>query len=146
MKAQEPAEGILKINDWGNAKMYTVRCTCGNPDDDVDFEVEADDVGIHIYTYTKQKTEYWADQYGQNKSYSRFDNTFLYQFDYMVRGFLNALHNRIKMTYKIWVHGYVEYSQNLIMTEQQALNYATTLTNAINDVKEFSKNNRKDSK
>ena len=33
--------------------------------------------------------------------------------------------------------GYVEYEASVIMTEQQALNYAETLRSAINDVKEF---------
>jgi hypothetical protein len=33
--------------------------------------------------------------------------------------------------------GYVEYEASIIMTEQQALNYATTLLSAVDDVKEF---------
>jgi hypothetical protein len=33
--------------------------------------------------------------------------------------------------------GYVEYEANIIMTEQQALNYAETLKKAIKDVSAF---------
>jgi hypothetical protein len=40
----------------------------------------------------------------------------------------------------IWIlitKGYIEYEGSIIMTEQQALNYAETLKKAIIDVKEF---------
>ena len=143
MKAQEPAEGILKINEWGNSKMYTVRCTCGNTDDDIDFEVEADDLGVTVYTYTTQKTDWWVDSYEQYKSYERFKNPLLFQIDFVVRGFLNSLAHKLKITYNVWVNGYVNYSQSLIMTEQQALNYANTLNKAIKDVKEYAENEHK---
>ena len=36
--------------------------------------------------------------------------------------------------------GYVEYEASIIMSEQQALNYAETLKHAIIDVKQFRKN------
>jgi hypothetical protein len=41
---------------------------------------------------------------------------------------------------KIWIlltKGYVEYEASIIMTEQQALNYAETLKKAIKDVETF---------
>ena len=44
---------------------------------------------------------------------------------------------------KIWIlltKGYVEYEANIIMTEQQALNYAETLKKAITDVKQYREN------
>lgn len=45
--------------------------------------------------------------------------------------------NRFKIIWKLLTTGYVEYEANLIMTEQQALNYSETLKKAIADVKKF---------
>jgi hypothetical protein len=41
--------------------------------------------------------------------------------------------------------GYVEYEANIIMTEQQALNYANVLTSATNDVKKFKQDRKENS-
>jgi hypothetical protein len=43
--------------------------------------------------------------------------------------------NRWQTIWILLTKGYVEYEANIIMTEQQALNYAETLKKAISDVK-----------
>jgi hypothetical protein len=48
--------------------------------------------------------------------------------------------NRWQTIWILLTRGYVEYEANIIMTRQQALNYAETLKSAIKDVKEFKKN------
>jgi hypothetical protein len=45
--------------------------------------------------------------------------------------------NRWQTIWILLTRGYVEYDANIIMTEQQALNYAETLKTAIKDVTEF---------
>jgi|TARA_R110000803_G_C11702469_1_gene285687 hypothetical protein len=45
--------------------------------------------------------------------------------------------NRWQVIWCLLTKGYVEYEANIIMTEQQALNYATVLTQAVKDVKLF---------
>jgi len=45
--------------------------------------------------------------------------------------------NRFKIIWTLLTKGYVEYEASLIMTEQQALNYAETLKKAIKDVTNF---------
>jgi hypothetical protein len=47
--------------------------------------------------------------------------------------------NRFKIIWILLTKGYVEYEANIIMTEQQALNYAETLKKAIADVQKFRK-------
>lgn len=47
--------------------------------------------------------------------------------------------NRWQTIWTLLTKGYVEYEANIIMTEQQALNYAETLKTAIKDVKNFKK-------
>jgi hypothetical protein len=45
--------------------------------------------------------------------------------------------NRFKIIWQLLTKGYIEYEASIIMSEQQAVNYATTLVNAVKDVKEF---------
>jgi hypothetical protein len=59
MKAQKPAEGILKRNDWGDTKVYKVSCDCGSSDHDHNVWVEADDTGIAVTTYTQVTSKFW---------------------------------------------------------------------------------------
>ena len=51
--------------------------------------------------------------------------------------------NRLKIIWTLLTKGYIEYEASIIMTEQQALNYAETLKSAINDVKGFRDGNSK---
>lgn len=45
--------------------------------------------------------------------------------------------NRFQKIWTLLTKGYIEYETSLIMTEQQALNYANVLTTAIKDSKKF---------
>jgi hypothetical protein len=47
--------------------------------------------------------------------------------------------NRWQTIWILLTKGYVEYEANIIMTEQQAVNYAETLKKAVEDVKSFKK-------
>lgn len=59
MKAEQPAKGILKINDWGNSRMYKAVCSCGDDDCSHTIDIEADhEVSVTIYTRTR--TNFWS--------------------------------------------------------------------------------------
>lgn len=60
MKTQTPAEGILKKNDWGDAKMYQVVCDCGQPDHDHNIWIEAADTGVTVIIYATVKSAWWS--------------------------------------------------------------------------------------
>jgi len=47
--------------------------------------------------------------------------------------------SRWQLIWQLLTHGYVKYEASIIMSEQQALNYAETLKSAIKDVKAFRK-------
>jgi hypothetical protein len=47
--------------------------------------------------------------------------------------------NRWKIIWTLLTKGYIERESNLIMSKQQALNYANVLQLAVNDVEEFRK-------
>lgn len=133
LKPQEPAVGIMQTHNSPDFKMYHVECSCGNSDDAIDFTVEEDAGEVIVQTFTVQKTAWWKDPFQQRKSYE-IENEFLYQLNYYVRGFLNAMAHRLRITWDVWVHGYVRYSQSTIMTPQQALNYSDTLRQAVKNV------------
>lgn len=108
MKAQTPAEGILKTHDFGNSKWYQVVCGCGQSDHSLSVEVEAEDVGVSVNTYVTVKSPFWSM-------------------------------NRFKQIWLLLTRGYLEHESTIVMTEQQALNYAETIKSAIQDVKDFKK-------
>ncbi len=60
MQAQTPAQGILKINDWGNAKTYQIVCECTDPECTHDLWVEADDHAVTVNIYVTTKTDFWS--------------------------------------------------------------------------------------
>jgi hypothetical protein len=108
---QVPAEGILLHRDYGDIKTYKVVCSCGSDDCSHDVWVEADGTGVTVTTYTTQKTPL----------------TF------------SGLINRLRLTKDILLHGFVKYEADIVMTRQQAINYASTLINAVEDVEQFRK-------
>jgi len=137
MKAQTPAEGILLHRDYGDMKFYTVTCDCGCDKHSHQICVEADDSGVTVQTYTTQKTDWWTE--GIGKRYD-INNKIFQWYDWFWKDCWNSLCTRLRLTRDIWFKGYVKYEATLIMTEQQALNYAETLKRAVDDVKEFRKN------
>jgi hypothetical protein len=134
MKTQTPAEGILITHDFGDSKWYKVVCGCGQPDHDVNFEVEADETGVNVNTYVTAKTNYWSETI--KKRYD-IDSIWLQEFDWAVKDIINGFVTRLKLTWTVWTEGYVKCETVITMTEQQALNYAETLKSAAKDVKEF---------
>ncbi len=136
MKAQQPAEGILKTSDFGDSKFYKVVCGCGQDDHSIDFEVEAAETGITVNTYVTVKTDYWSESI--KKRYD-IDNPYLQELDWTLKDIWNGLITRLKITWTVWTKGYVKTETTIAMTEQQALNYAETLKSAIQDVKNFKK-------
>ena len=60
MKAQVPAEGVFKRNDWGDAKLYQVVCDCGNDEHDHQVCVEAEDSFVTVTIYSTIKSNYWS--------------------------------------------------------------------------------------
>jgi hypothetical protein len=115
MEYQKPAEGILLNNDFGVSKFYTVPCSCGNPDDEINLEVSADDTYVTVNVWTTTKSKWWS-----NLWYERFVN-------------------KLVMTWEIWTKGYVKVESWAVLNRQAAYNFAETLKSATNDVEEFRK-------
>ena len=139
MKAEKPAEGILKTHNFGKSKWYKVVCGCGQPDHDLTVEVEAEDTGISVNTYATVKTDYWTESV--KKRYD-IDSEWQQEFDWFWKDLWNGLITRLKLTWTIWTKGYIQAETTILMTKQQALNYAETLKSAIKDVETFEDEHR----
>lgn len=134
MKAETPAQGIMQTGEYGNSKFYKVVCGCGQPDHDIDFEVEAAETGVNVNTYVTAKTDYWTETV--KKRYD-IDSPWAQECDWFWKDMTNGLVTRLKLTWTIWTKGYVKTESTIAMSEQQALNYAETIKSAIADVKNF---------
>jgi hypothetical protein len=142
MKAQTPAEGILKTNDYGDSKWYHVVCGCGQEDHSLTVDIEADEMGVSVNTYATVKTDYWTESV--KKRYD-IDSPWLQEFDWFWKDLVNGFLTRVRLTWDIWIKGYVRAETTILMSEQQALNYAEILKSAINDVKMFKTSNKEKS-
>ena len=136
LSPQPPAQGIMKTNDFGDSKFYKVVCGCGQPDHDIDFEVEAAETGVNVNTYVTAKTDYWSETV--KKRYD-IDSLWLQEFDWFWKDIVNGFTTRLKLTWTVWIRGYIKTETTIAMNEQQALNYAETIKSAIQDVKDFQK-------
>lgn len=141
MKAQIPAEGIMKKGDYGNSIWYEISCDCGQPDHIHTVEVEADDCNISVNIYTKQITDCWSEPFEPEY---RGKNNFLYTVTRTFKNCVNGLIRRVSLTWNIWARGYVQYEVTTVMNQQEALNYAEALKKAVQDVENF-RNQRKES-
>lgn len=134
MKAEAPAEGILKRSDFGDTKFYQVVCGCGQEYHDHNVEVEAADTGINVNIYATAKTNYWRETV--EKRYD-IDSPWQQEFDWFWKDLVNGLVRKVKLTWEVWTTGVVKVETTIAMTEQQALNYAETLKSAVKDVASF---------
>ena len=134
MKAEKPAIGILKRNDFGNSKWYQIVCGCGQEYHDHNVEVEADGWGVNVNIYATLKTDYWTETV--EKRYD-IDNIWLQEFDWFWKDLVNGTVRKLKLTWQLWATGAVTTETTIHMSKQQALNYAETLKSAIKDVETF---------
>jgi len=107
MKAQKPAQGIAKVNDFGDSIWYHVECECQYPDHCHTIEVEADhemkDVTVNVYT--EVSTPFWS-------------------------------RSRWKMIWEILTKGYSSHEACIILSKQATLNYAAALKSAIKEIED----------
>jgi len=134
MKAQVPAEGILRTHDFGDSKYYKVTCGCGQSYHEHDFEVEADQCGVNVNLDVTLKTDYWTESL--TKRYD-IDNEVVQEIDWFLKDLYNGFIRKVKLTWELWSTGAITAHTTVHMSEQQALNYAETLKSAIKDVKDF---------
>lgn len=134
MKAEKPAEGILKRNDFGDSKWYQIVCGCGQEYHDHTVEVEASETGIDVNVHLTVKSDYWGEVV--EKHYD-IESPYWQEVDWFWKDLVNGIWNRLKVTWEVWTTGAVTAQTTINMSKQQALNYAETLKSAVADVEKF---------
>jgi len=59
MKAQKPAEGILKTDEFGLYKSYHIECECGSPECAHKVSIEADDMEVTVNFYFTLRSKWY---------------------------------------------------------------------------------------
>lgn len=139
MIPQTPAVGVLLNKDFGDAMLYTVACDCDNSECSHALWVEADDLGVSVTINTTQTSDWWSERV---KPRYDIENEFLSHLNWFWASVINGTIRKIRMTYNIWVKGYVKYESCVLLSEQNAINYANVLITAIQHVKTIHKNKK----
>lgn len=128
-EAQIPARGIMETGDYGDSKYYRIACKCGNPDDDIQLNVESEDNTITVHIWNTTKTAWWRCRFEDH------DNFIIHWCLQRLNDYLN----RIDVAWTALTKGYVETQSWTLLNKQEAFNLAYTIHRAIDDVEEFEK-------
>ena len=134
MKAEQPAEGISKKAEYGDAFWYEVPCECGDPDHYHSIWVESDNEPklITVYISTEATTDFWTQTVPDH--IEKTDLPFVSWIWQTVSYTINETVRRTRLFTRILFKGYTKYESTVIMTKQQAYNYSKALENAAKDL------------
>ena len=133
MKSQTPAEGVSLRKNWGDAKWYRVDCECGDENHHHELWVEADGETkqVTVEITTTSTTDFWNTTV--TPYVTRSSDTVQF-FEEWVRYLINETVRRARLVFRVLFRGYAEYNSTVILTPQQAVNYADTLKKAVKEV------------
>jgi len=130
LEPQEPAEGISLVKKYDTWRWYRIPCECGC-DEKIDFSVEIEDPeygAITAHVSSEVSTPYWR---------RTFDITYQEPWlVYVLKDKANGLINRFKICWEAITKGQVKMESYVLMSEQQAINLANTLTKAVDEMRE----------
>jgi hypothetical protein len=134
MKAEQPAQGISKKASYSDAVWYEVDCECGSPNHyhSVWIEQDAETKLVTVEITTEATTDFWTQTVPEwiEKVDAPFVNwvwqTVAYAFNETVR--------RAKLAARVLFRGYAKYDSTVLLTKQQAYNYAKALERSVKDL------------
>lgn len=109
MKAQTPAEGIMLVNNWDDAKNYHIECSCGSEDHSakmwIEVQKDRDIPEVEVSFYVTTWTPFWQEGW-----------------------------SRVKAAYEILFKGVNKQEHHMILTKQSALNLAKVIEQTVNEL------------
>ena len=141
LQPEQPANGILKKNDYGNYISYQVECSCSSPDDSIIFDISAEEDTVELTTYLTAKTDWHYEII--NKNNPKIKNSWLFAIDSSLRYLINSIGYKIKFTFELWTSGYIRLQHSTLMNEQQSLTLAYVIQTSMEQVKEYNKEKTK---
>ncbi len=124
MTPEIPATGILLQSKYDDSERYVIPCTCGC-EASVNFtiSVEKDTGLITSYLESKTTTDHWSQVIDITYKESWFVIS--------LKSMINDWANRISVAWKALSGGVVETHSYVLLDQQQALNFAETVKNAV---------------
>lgn len=106
MIEQTPAEGIMLLNKWDNAKSFHIECLCGSEDHSakmwIEVEKDQDISQVEVSFYVTTWTPFW-----------------------------DAKWSRFKAAYEVLFKGVHKQEHHMILSNQAALNLAKVLEQTV---------------
>lgn len=129
---QEPALGIMKTSEFPDTKFYDIPCKCSNEEHTITMEIDKEDNEVSVITYLTLYTDWWSGPVDPDAAFNNY-SVFWFKINYVSRKWINAVAHRLRITKDVWFNGRVSYQHSLLMTPQQAYNYAQTILKEIKD-------------
>jgi hypothetical protein len=134
MKAEKPAQGISKKAEFDDAVWYEVDCVCGSPHHyhSVWIERDSETQLITVDITTEVTTDFWTQTVPERVGKINLPvvswawQTVAYAVNETVR--------RAKIIARVLFKGYIKYDSTVMLTKQQAYNYAKALENAVKEL------------
>lgn len=133
MKAEQPAQGISKKAEFDDAVWYEVNCECGSHnhyhslwvDRDLDTKL------ITVSITTESSTDFWTQTVRED---AKIHNVALHWIWWRVGYAVNETVRRAKIIVRVLFKGYIKYDSTVLLTKQQAYNYAKALENSVKEL------------
>jgi hypothetical protein len=129
LKPQNPAIGISQTFDFEDFKCFEIPCTCTNPDHSVTLCVEKDELdNVTLTMDMKVSTPFWKTHIDiKPTDYDSF-------FKYRAKMILNHIINCAIAIKDVIIHGQINMTGSIIMSEQQALNVGVAIVNTATSI------------
>ena len=134
MKAEKPAQGISKKAEFDEAVWYEVDCECGSNNHYHSFWVERDPETklVTVEITTEATTDFWTQTVPERVN--NLESPFVSWIWQTVAYTVNETVRRAKLITGILVKGHITYDSTVLLTKQQAYNYAKALERAVMDL------------
>jgi len=134
MKAEKPAQGISKKAEFDDAVWYEVDCECGSADHyhSIWIERDAETKLVTVEITTEATTDFWTQTVPERVEKINLPViSWIWQ---TVAYTVNETVRRAKLITGILFKGYITYDSTVLLTKQQAYNYAKALENAVKEI------------
>lgn len=109
MKEQTPAEGVMLLNSWNDAKNFHIECSCGSADHStkmwIEVQQDKDIPEVEVSFYVTTWTPFW------DSSWSRF-----------------------RAAYEVLFKGVHKQEHHMILSKQSALNLAKVIEKTVSEL------------
>lgn len=131
-----PSYKVMKLDKWKDEIFYRIACNCGSSDCDMHMTLKLDRKTGYISMLFEKKMLTSTSWDIQSVYFDIFDDPWETTKENLIQWFKNLwikFKNKLKYTWDIWIHGYIESSADLLINEEK---HIEAFVDAINSGKE----------